>query len=54
MKFYKWKKTEISYKEYCEKYPVRKTVYGNMKDLNGSVGEYPDQYETLQAFVDKG
>ena len=50
MKPYKWKK-EISYKEYCEKNPVRYNEYGNMKDPSGSVGEYPDQYETLQAFV---
>ena len=52
MKFYEWKKTEISYQEYCEKNPVRKTVYGDMKNPKGRVGEYPDQYETLQAFVD--
>ena len=45
MKFYKWKKTEISYQEYCEKNPVHKTVYGDMKDLSGRVSEYPDQYD---------
>jgi len=39
-------------KEYCEKYPVRSTVWGTLKDPHNRVGLYADQYETLQKFVD--
>lgn len=52
MKFYECKNTEISYQEWCEKHPVRETKYSDMKDPNGRVGLYPDQYETFQKFVD--
>ena len=43
--------TTYYYREYCIEYPVRKTKYGNYKDRNNSVGEFIDQYETLEEFA---
>lgn len=37
-------------KEYCERYPVRKNKWLEVKDKDGHVGKYIDQYESLQAF----
>ena len=37
---------------YCEERPVSENKYGDLKDTNGRVGKYADQYQTLQIFVD--
>ena len=50
-RYFKWKRLEITYAEYCESKPVRKTKWGNMKDPSNRVGEHPDQYETLKEFM---
>lgn len=40
-----------NYAEYCENMPVRETRWGDMKDPDGRVGKYPDQYESLHSFM---
>jgi len=43
-------KTNIN-KDYCERFPVRRNSYGQLKDGGNSVGIYLDQYESLKDFV---